>query len=281
MRLAAVCAIYGGYDLIPPVPEGVDDAVLVTDVPVRSGWRNVVEPSDAHPRLAAKRPKARPDLYTDCEASVWLDGSTYILDPQFLSLVREALKRHELVLWEHPEDRDCMMQEALVCHDWPQFRDEPLLMQARHYLDSGMPEHFGLWAAASIARRHTESMRRFGDAWLAEMRRWTSKDQVSLAYLLWREGIVPGTFGLRQFENSFVAHLPHAHELSGYRIALPRLQHRVHELEVESAALRAVLQSEKAQHARLRSRKAVRLSLRLADCLGKAVRLFRRGRRHG
>ena len=43
MRLAAVCAIYGGYDLIPPVPEGVDDAVLVTDVPVRSGWRNVVD----------------------------------------------------------------------------------------------------------------------------------------------------------------------------------------------------------------------------------------------
>jgi hypothetical protein len=69
MRLAAVCAICG-YDLIPPVPEGVDDAVLITDVPVRSGWRNVVEPSGAHPRLAAKRPRCRPDLYTDCEASL-------------------------------------------------------------------------------------------------------------------------------------------------------------------------------------------------------------------
>lgn len=280
MRLAAVCAIYGGYDLIPPVPEGVDDAVLVTDVPVRSGWRNVVEPSGAHPRLAAKRPKARPDLYTDCDASIWLDGSTYVIDSDFFSIVRERLVEHDLVLWDHPEDRDCIVQEALVCHDWPQYRDEPLLAQIEHYLAQGMPEHFGLWAAGSIARRHTDRIREFGDAWLDEMERWTVKDQVSLPYLLWRHDIVPGTFGLRQFENNFVAHLPHAHELATYRISLPRLQNRVHALEAESAALHAALESEKAQHARLRSRRAVRFALRLVQGVAWVARSFRREREH-
>ncbi len=176
MRIAAVCAIYGGYDLIPPVPEGVDDAVLVTDVPVRSGWRNVVEPSDAHPRLAAKRPRCRPDLYTDCEASLWMDGSVHVLDGRFLGLVRKKLEDHDLVLWDHPEDRDCFLEEARHCHDWPKYRDGPLLEQAAHYLSEGMPEHFGLWATTCIARRHTDRVRKLGDDWLKEMRRWTDKD---------------------------------------------------------------------------------------------------------
>jgi hypothetical protein len=275
MRLAAVCAIYGGYDLIPPVPEGVDDAVLVTDVPVRSGWRNVVEPSTAHPRLAAKRPKARPDLYTDCEASLWLDGSAYVLSDRFIPLVRTKLEQHELVLWEHPEDRDCLVDEARVCHDWPQYRDEPLLAQADHYLSQGMPRNFGLWAAGSIARRHSDRMRRFGDAWLEEMSRWTIQDQVSLPFLLWRDDIEHGGFGLQQFDNDLIAWLPHRHELRTYRISLPRLTARVSHLEIEREALVAALESEKAQHERLRARRAVRIALAAADGLGRVRRGLR------
>lgn len=276
MRIAAVCAIYGGYDLIPPVPEGVDDAVLITDVPVRSGWRNIVEPSDAHPRLAAKRPKARPDLYTDCEASVWIDGSCHVLDGRFIELVSQKLRVHELVLWDHPEDRDCFRQEALVCHDWPQYRDEPLLAQVANYLEQGMPEHFGLWAAGSIARRHTERMRDFGNGWLSEMQRWTIKDQVSLPYLLWRDGITPGTFGLEQFDNDLVARLPHAAEIRRFRIALPRLEHRVLLLEQEREALLAALESEKSQHQRIRRRRSVRAVLALTSRLGQIRRIVGR-----
>jgi hypothetical protein len=275
MRLAAVCAIYGGYDLIPPVPEGVDDAVLVTDVPVRSGWRNVVEPSKTHPRLAAKRPRCRPDLYTDCEASLWMDGSTYVLSDRFIPLVRVKLELHELVLWEHPEDRDCLVDEARVCHDWPQYRDEPLFAQVEHYLSQGMPRNFGLWATGSIARLHTDCMKRFGDAWLDEMERWTIQDQVSLPFLLWREGIVPGSFGLQQFDNDLIAWLPHRHELGTYRISLPRLTARVSHLESEREALVAALESEKAQHARLRARRSVRGVLAVADTLGRIRRRLR------
>jgi hypothetical protein len=275
MRLAAVCAIYGAYDLIPPVPEGVDDAVLVTDVPVRSGWRNVVEPSDAHPRLAAKRPRGRPDLYTDCEASLWMDGSTYVMSDRFIALVRAKLERHELVLWKHPEDRDCLVDEALVCHDWPQYREEPLLAQVDHYLSQGMPRNFGLWATGSIARLHSDRMKRFGDSWLDEMARWTVQDQVSLPFLLWRDGVEPGEFGLEQFDNDLITWLPHRHELGTYRISLPRLTARVSDLESEREALVAALESEKAQHARLRARRSVRGVLAVADTLGQIRRRIR------
>ena len=264
MRLAAVCAIYGGYDLIPPVPEGVDDAVLITDVPVRSGWRNVVEPSDAHPRLAAKRPRCRPDLYTDCDASLWMDGSIHVLDDRFIRLVREKLSEHELVLWDHPEDRDCFLQEAQHCHDWPKYRDGPLLEQADHYLSQGMPEHFGLWATGSIARRHTDRMKSFGDDWLAEMQAWTIQDQVSFPYLLWREGIVPGTFGLDQLENDLVVVMPHAQAIRDQRRTV---------LELESKAINATSRADyfedlflkkRDEYDRLIRRKSVRVALMAA-----------------
>jgi hypothetical protein len=265
MRLAAVCAIYGGYDLIPPVPEGVDDAVLVTDVPVRSGWRNVVEPSGAHPRLAAKRPRCRPDLYTDCEASLWMDGSIHVLDHRFVALVRGQLEEHEVVLWDHPEDRDCFLEEARHCHDWGKWPDEPILAQADHYLAEGMPEHFGLWATGSIARMHTDRMKSLGDAWLAEMQRWTIRDQISLPYLFWRAGIRPGTFGIDQLDNDMVVVMPHAEELRNHRRTVLDLERRLIDAEGRAENTAILLGNLQDEHNRLQARKAVRFALALAS----------------
>lgn len=276
MRLAAICAIYGGFDLIPPVPEGVDDAVLVTDVPVRSGWRNIVEPSDLHPRLAAKRPRVRPDLYTDCDASLWMDGSVHVLDDRFVRLVRDQLERHDLVLWDHPEDRDCMLQEAQHCYDWPKYRDGPLLEQAAHYLQEGMPEHFGLWATTCVARRHTERMVALGDAWLAEMERWTIQDQVSLPYLLWREDIVPGTFGIDQLDNDMVAWVPHAEDIRNHRVTVLGLESEIIRLGGEVDWHRHELERVTQELARLRGRRSVRASLAVARALGRLLRIVRR-----
>lgn len=265
MRLAAVCAIYGGYDLIPPVPEGVDDAVLVTDVPVRSGWRNVVEPSDAHPRLAAKRAKARPDLYTDCDASLWMDGSIHVRDGSFARHVRELLGRTELVLTDHPETRRCLYDEAEHCQDWPKYADEPLREQTQHYRDEGMPAGFGLWAAGCIARSHTAAMKDLGDAWLREMERWSIQDQVSLPYVLWRDGISFMTFGIDQLDNTYFDLVPHAQEIRDHRRTV---------LQLESDAINATSRADyfemmfhrtKAEHERLLERKVVRAALAAAS----------------
>jgi hypothetical protein len=265
VRIAAVCAIYAGFDLIPPVPDGVDDAVLVTDVPVRSGWRNVVEPSEADPRLAAKRPKARPDLYTDCDASLWIDGSVHVIDGRFIELVRSRLEEHELVLWDHPEERDCFLQEAKHCHDWPKYRDGPLLEQAQHYLDEGMPEHFGLWAAGSIARRHTPRMAAFGDAWLAEMQRWTIQDQVSLPYLLWRDAIVPGTFGIDQLDNDMVVIMAHAEELRNHRTTILGLESQAINATSRADYFEMMFHRTKQEQERLLNRRVVRIALAVAS----------------
>jgi hypothetical protein len=83
----------------------------------------------------------------------------HVSDGAFIAQVRTLLQDHELVLTDHPEDRDCAYQEAEHCWDWPKYRDEPLREQVAQYRSEGMPEHFGLWAAGCIARRHTVAMR--------------------------------------------------------------------------------------------------------------------------
>jgi len=275
MRLAAVCAIFGDYDLIPPVPAGFDDCVLVTDRPVRTGWRNVVVTDAERASLAVKRPKTRPDLFTDCDASVWLDGVAHVRDDRFAARCRTLLEVHELVLWDHPEDRDCLYQEAEACLARPDLASQPLQMQVARYAQLGMPAHFGLWATGAVARRHTAAMREFGDAWWEELENCSTRDQVSLPFVLWRRNLTPGSFGLPQFDTDLIDWLPHRHEISGLRIAVPRLEFRIVGLEAEVRFERGRADEAEARYARLLQRRAVRIALQVAGWFQPVFRRLR------
>ena len=213
MGLGLITAIYGEYDELRPLPvgHGFDDAVCITDNPnlAADGWRILVDPSTEPPRLAAKRPKFLPDDYLTTSASVWIDAAFAVCDHRFAEFAAEHLARHELVVWDHPETRDCLYQEATYCQGWPKYQWEPIPAQTAAYRAAGMPEHFGLFAAGTIGRRHTPAMRQFGDAWLRECQTWSIQDQISLPFLLWREGITVGLWEAHEFQNNLLTYHPH------------------------------------------------------------------------
>ena len=208
MRVALVTACYGAYDPVRPLPEwhGFDDAVCVTDDAsiVGEGWRVHVEPRDEHPRLAAKRPKMLPWLFTDCDAAVWLDASFEITDRGFAPWVREHLARDEFVVWVHPEGRLDFADEAAVCWDWAKYRDHPMREQVQTYLDDGMPRNWGLFACGSLGWVFTDRVKAFGERWYGEQVRWSIQDQVSLPYLLWDTGLPFGTWRANEYDNPYL-----------------------------------------------------------------------------
>ena len=51
----------------------------------------------------------------------------------------------------HP-DRNCIYDEAELCHDFPKYREFPLLEQVDHYRKEGYPKQNGLMAAGIIVR---------------------------------------------------------------------------------------------------------------------------------
>lgn len=195
MRVAVVTSCYGGYDrLAAPVSQDVDcEWVLVTDRPPEIDpsrpwpWKVVEEPRpQLHPRLAAKVAKCRPDHYADAEVTVWVDGHFRITHPGFVSWAVRGLGRAHLAQLRHPSRR-LLSDEAELSARLPKYAGQPVIAQARHYLERGYPDGFGLWACGLVVRRDSAAVRAFGDAWLAEQVRWTVQDQVSHGPLVWAQ----------------------------------------------------------------------------------------------
>ena len=208
MRVALITACYGAYDPVRPLPEwhGFDDAVCVTDDPaiVGEGWRVHVEARDEHPRLAAKRPKMLPWLFTDCDAAVWLDASFEITGRGFRWWAEKHLERDAFVVWQHPEGRRDFADEAAVCMDWPKYADFDIRGQVQAYLDSGMPRGWGLFACGTIGYVFTPAVKRLTSRWYDENVKWSIQDQVSLPYLLWDSGLPFGHWSAFQYDNEYL-----------------------------------------------------------------------------
>jgi len=210
--LTLVTAVFGGFDNPKPLPpdHGFDDAVLVTDNPdaAPAGWRVIVDDFSEHPRLAAKRAKLAPWFYVDVQSSVWVDGSCQILDGQFHTWITEQTPA-DLTAWQHPEQRDCLFQEASYCQDWEKYSDQPIREQTSRYRAAGMPEHHGLYACGTLRWEHTPAAIDFGDEWLREQTTGSIQDQISLPFLLWSLPLNFATFNQHQYANPFLRW--HAH----------------------------------------------------------------------
>jgi hypothetical protein len=208
MRIALITGVYGNYDPIRPLPEwhGFDEAICVTDdlACVGEGWQGHLEQSNEPPRLASKKPKMMPWLYTDCDAAVWIDASFEITGKDLYKFARHHLDRDDFICWAHPEGRICLTQEAEVCQDWEKYEAQNIRGQVKSYLNRGMPKDWGLFAAGMLGYRFTPEVKRFGNLWYKENLTWSIQDQISLPYLLWTTGKPFGIWQANEYSNPLV-----------------------------------------------------------------------------
>lgn len=213
MRVAIVTGVYGNYDPVRNLPHnhGFDDAVCVTDDPsiVANGWRVVHRPSSLPSRMACKLPKMMPWNFTDCDAAVWIDAS-FSINSSLSDFVRPQLEENDFIVFNHPENRDCIVQEMEHCYSWLKYKDYPMREQVQSYMSEGMPEHYGLWAAGMVGWRFTEQAKQFGKLWYAENASWSIQDQISLPYLLWKHKRIPGIWQCHEFNNPHVVYHYHS-----------------------------------------------------------------------
>jgi hypothetical protein len=214
MKVAVVSAIYGGYDHPKaPVPQDHPcEFVLVTDDPTPvDGWQVVYEPRpQLHPRLAAKVPKCRPDLYADADAYLWVDGSIEITSPGFVTACVGHLEVGPVAQFPHPL-RSSIAAEAEASMAMAKYHGLPVREQAAHYIKSGYPDGWGLWETGIIARRRDGLG--FGADWLTEQVRWTYQDQVSQAPVMWAAGVRPIDLPGLATKNPWTRYRHHTSEL--------------------------------------------------------------------
>jgi hypothetical protein len=211
---AIYTAVCGGYDELPTHPpiEGVE-FIAFCDEPVESDLWEVrpFENKLGHPRMAAKVAKVFPWLLLpEHEHTIWIDASHEITTPDFAWRTISAINETGLALYQHPW-RDCIYEEAEASLKLEKYQGLPIEAQVDSYRAEGHPEHFGLYACGTLARRDTPSLRSLMEAWWAEIDAWTYQDQLSLPVVCRRQGVKPATFPVHQvWGNSW--HLIHPHK---------------------------------------------------------------------
>ena len=213
--ITVVSACYGGYD-VPSIPPEQDVAVrwvMVTDgIDVPEPWEHVIVESELHPRLAAKVPKCFPHRYADGPV-IWLDASAQVNSTTFASDCVAALGNGDVAMWDHPQ-RDCILPEAAVSATMPKYRGLPVEIQAAHYINSGHPLNFGLWATGCMVwSGELHRPERIGEAWFDEQMYWTYQDQLSWPAIVRRYELEVRPLPGMLWDHKMVTFRPHASQL--------------------------------------------------------------------
>jgi hypothetical protein len=193
-RLVVYTAIFGEYDALHEPPaglEGVDFICFTNQKNVESThWdvRHVGSP-DLTNHMMNRRYKLLPHLYLgDYEKSLYVDANVLVIgDPR--PLFEKYLADHDMAVPKHPL-RNCIYEEALACLRTGKSGFTETAAQMKQYKREGFPVEFGLAENNVILRNHNrENMIDLMNRWWNELNSQAQRDQLSLGYVLWTEGL--------------------------------------------------------------------------------------------
>lgn len=212
-------AVMGAYDRPKrPLDQSVDtDWQLITDAKPEEdavGWERIGSPwcSGPTPRRAAKRPKCQPWAVTLDPFVIWVDASIEVLSPDFVAMCREVCPPGGVAAFRHPA-RDCIYTELAHSLPLPKYKGEPMAEQCATYAaDEGYPHHAGLWACGVLVRDRSPQVEFMGGAWLNEIDRWSTQDQLSFPVVCRRLGVEVTPLPGNLLDNEWVKVHPHPND---------------------------------------------------------------------
>lgn len=224
-RICIYTALFGDIDILPGVLTHADDIdfICFTDKHrTAQGWTHirVADPGLGNHNMNAKIFKILPHEYLiDYEYSLFVDANS-LLCGRLTELIENYLLGHDFVMWAHPRRNDAY-SEVVAIVEAARHPPEALLRQMRAYEADGFPRNCGLYEASFIWRAHAApKVRALMAAWWTHIQQFSKRDQLSLAYLTWKEGcrplVLPFALGTAR-ENPFFEKLSHAklpHQLS-------------------------------------------------------------------
>ena len=198
-RIAVYTCITGGYDSLrePFVhPDNIDYyAVTDFEIPGDSAWKRIDvadydEVKDFSPALKNRYFKINPHkIFKDYKYSVYLDGNIRIYS-DFTEHVNR-MSKYGFSHFRHSK-RTCAYVEAKVCRLLGKETAENIDRYTSRLREAGFPENYGLLACDFIVREHNRpECIKVMEAWFAEFRDHLKRDQVSLPFVLFQNGIDP------------------------------------------------------------------------------------------
>ncbi len=206
MRTVIYTAIFGGYDRLREIPleiqqeETTEDVswICFTDDPtLRSNtWKvqhclmhigSRVKHVGSRVMIAKEIKVLSHDLYFNYyDRSIWIDGSFSVHGPLWNWF--DQIGTNDIGLFRHT-CRKCLYREIEACQQ--KDKDHPDVLEAAklHYLELGHPPNWGLWMGGILLRQHNVNVESFNESWWNEIESGTSRDQISLPFVLRKTGI--------------------------------------------------------------------------------------------
>lgn len=197
-KIVVYTCIVGGYDdILEPVYCNANcDYYVVTDKEVAedSAWKkidiNQFELGGLSNSEKNRYIKLHPHiLFCDYDFSLYVDGNIRIIT-DIVPLVEQIGSR---ILGVHRHNlHDCIYTEANVIMRRKRFiriRDV-VKKQVAAYKQEGFKRHQGFYENPILIRKHNDKRCiKLMESWWAEMNRFTTRDQLSLPYVIWKCGI--------------------------------------------------------------------------------------------
>lgn len=200
MRVACYTVVFGGYDRVRTPkcrPQGVDFFCFSDREPNCPGWDWIRHMPEGDPVLENRLLKMRPELILgdEYDYSVYVDASVEIISD--FSFMIKAVGDGGVAAFKH-RFRESVYEEAEYCIRRGKGDPELIARQMGEYRRSGLPLDTVLSENGVLIRNQSSPIvKRINSSWWEEYSRYPTRDQLSLPYVLWKEGascgFLPGT----------------------------------------------------------------------------------------
>jgi len=146
--------------------------------------------------------KIKPQDHLFAGLTLYIDGSIEVIGD-----LNEFIKEvGSFAIWHHPE-RNCTYDEAKAVIRLKRSPRVTVHQQMKRYKECGFPEDWGLGANGVMLRDLSDlTIRRICREWMVEYKRSVPRDQLSLMYVCWKNGLKPHLFGRDIFSKYFRKH---------------------------------------------------------------------------
>jgi len=159
--------------------------------------------------ILSRYPKLNPHrVLKDYDTSIYIDSNIKILTNSLEFRANELIQSNvKLSIAKHPE-RNCIYEEAKICLNDMLDKRTRIIKHIDFLESEGFPKNYGLYENNIIYRIHNDpTIRKMDEAWWDLYNTFSRRDQLSLAYILWKYNIdctplFPENFNIR-FSSDF------------------------------------------------------------------------------
>ncbi len=201
VRVAVYTCIIGNYDSLKEpmyINNACCDFYAITDFPIpkKSKWKrmdidSILGTEGLTPNMKNRYVKLHPhELFGDYDYSVYVDGSVTVVADMMPMIGRMINKNAWIGLHLMTTGVDCIYEEAKSVIGEKKAPAALVKKQIDAYRKDNYPAHNGLYNNTVIIRKHNQTMCiKVMKDWWEQLLTYTQRDQLSLCYVLWKNGI--------------------------------------------------------------------------------------------